>query len=87
MDLLDLSSVVADGPYVLDRWGPLDVVVNNGRHIRPRLADTILKPPIDEYSKFLRPRFIRNPHRPAQYTRYDRRSRSSIRDHLLGVGP
>lgn len=53
MDLLDLSSVDAAVTTVLDRWGPLDVVVNNGRHIGPGLMDTILDTPIDEYSKFL----------------------------------
>jgi NAD(P)-dependent dehydrogenase (short-subunit alcohol dehydrogenase family) len=53
MDLLDLASVDAAVEAVLERWGALDVVVNNGRHIGPGLMDTILDTPIDEYTKFL----------------------------------
>ena len=53
MDLLDLASVDAAVTTVLDEWGGVDVVVNNGRHIGPGLMDTILDTPIDEYTKFL----------------------------------
>ncbi len=53
MDLLDLTSVETAVTSVLGKWGRLDVVVNNGRHIGPGLMDTILDTPIEEYQKFL----------------------------------
>jgi NAD(P)-dependent dehydrogenase (short-subunit alcohol dehydrogenase family) len=53
MDLTDLASVERAIGEVLDAWGNLDVVVNNGRHIGPGLMDTILDTPIDAYPKFL----------------------------------
>ena len=53
MDLLDLATVDAAVATVLNQWGRVDVVVNNGRHIGPGLMDTILDTPIEEYPKFL----------------------------------
>jgi len=53
MDLLDLATVDAAVGTVLDLWGGVDLVVNNGRHIGPGLMDTILDTPIEEYAKFL----------------------------------
>jgi NAD(P)-dependent dehydrogenase (short-subunit alcohol dehydrogenase family) len=53
MDLLDLSSVEKAVGTVLEAWGGLDVVVNNGRHIGPGLMDSILDTPVSEYPKFL----------------------------------
>jgi NAD(P)-dependent dehydrogenase (short-subunit alcohol dehydrogenase family) len=53
LDLLDLGSVDAAVKTVLEKWGGVDVVVNNGRHIGPGLMDTILDTPIEEYPKFL----------------------------------
>jgi NAD(P)-dependent dehydrogenase (short-subunit alcohol dehydrogenase family) len=53
MDLTDLATVEQACQQILDRWGGVDVVVNNGRHIGPGLMDTILDTPIDEYRKFL----------------------------------
>src|ERR1700712_4974312 len=35
MDLTDLSAVDAAMAQLLDAWGGVDVVVNNGRHIGP----------------------------------------------------
>src|SRR5438093_2610813 len=53
MDLTDLASVERACGVLLEEWGGVDVVVNNGRHIGPGLMDTILDTPIDEYDKFL----------------------------------
>ncbi len=53
MDLTDLPSVESALATVIDRWGGVDVLINNGRHIGPGLMDTILDTPIDEYMKFL----------------------------------
>jgi NAD(P)-dependent dehydrogenase (short-subunit alcohol dehydrogenase family) len=53
MDLTDLSSVEAAVQGLLDQWGGVDVVVNNGRHIGPGLMDTILDTPVEQYPLFL----------------------------------
>jgi NAD(P)-dependent dehydrogenase (short-subunit alcohol dehydrogenase family) len=53
MDLTDLGSTEAAVQEVLDEWGGVEVVVNNGRHIGPGIMDFILDTPIAEYSKFL----------------------------------
>jgi NAD(P)-dependent dehydrogenase (short-subunit alcohol dehydrogenase family) len=53
MDLTDLFSVDQAIGTLLDEWGGVDVVVNNGRHIGPGLMDTMLDTPIEEYAKFL----------------------------------
>jgi NAD(P)-dependent dehydrogenase (short-subunit alcohol dehydrogenase family) len=53
MDLTDRGSVEAAIGVVLDTWGGVDVVVNNGRHIGPGLMDTVLDTPVEEYTKFL----------------------------------
>jgi NAD(P)-dependent dehydrogenase (short-subunit alcohol dehydrogenase family) len=53
MDLTDLTTVEQACTTILDEWGGVDVVVNNGRHIGPGLMDTILDTPIGEYRKFL----------------------------------
>jgi NAD(P)-dependent dehydrogenase (short-subunit alcohol dehydrogenase family) len=52
MDLLDLGSVGAAGQALLERWGGVDVLVHNGRHIGPGLMDTFLDTPTDAYAKF-----------------------------------
>ena len=54
LDLLDLNSVDEAVTTVLQEWGGIDLVVNNGRHIGPGLMDTILDTPVEEYDKFLR---------------------------------
>lgn len=47
LDLTDVASVTAAADTVLAEWGPLDVLVNNGRYIGPghmdRFADTPLE--------------------------------------------
>jgi NAD(P)-dependent dehydrogenase (short-subunit alcohol dehydrogenase family) len=53
MDLTDRTSVEAAIANLLDRWGGVDAVVNNGRHIGPGLMDTILDTPVEQYPLFL----------------------------------
>lgn len=53
MDLLDRASVAAGATLVLERWGAVDVLVNNGRYVGPGHTDTILETPMDVYDKFL----------------------------------
>jgi NAD(P)-dependent dehydrogenase (short-subunit alcohol dehydrogenase family) len=45
-DLLDLASVGAAVATVLERWGRIDVVVNNGRYVGPGHMDRFLDTPI-----------------------------------------
>jgi NAD(P)-dependent dehydrogenase (short-subunit alcohol dehydrogenase family) len=53
MDLTDLASVEAATQKLIDAWGGVDVVVNNGRHIGPGLMDNVLDTPIEQYPLFL----------------------------------
>ena len=53
MDLTDLASVESGVRTLIDEWGGVDVVVNNGRHIGPGIMDTILDTPIEQYPLFL----------------------------------
>ncbi len=53
MDLTDLGSVEAGVERVLDHWGHLDVIVNNGRHIGPGIADTVLDTPPEQFRLFV----------------------------------
>jgi NAD(P)-dependent dehydrogenase (short-subunit alcohol dehydrogenase family) len=53
LDLTDLDSVESAMKTLLDRWGGVDVVVNNGRHIGPGLMDTMLDTQIGQYPLFL----------------------------------
>jgi NAD(P)-dependent dehydrogenase (short-subunit alcohol dehydrogenase family) len=53
LDLTDLASVETAMHQLLDAWGSVDVVVNNGRHIGPGLMDTIADTPIEQYPLFL----------------------------------
>ncbi|HEY3943569.1 MAG TPA: SDR family oxidoreductase [Acidimicrobiales bacterium] len=53
MDLTDLASVEAAVATLIEEWGGVDVVVNNGRHIGPGLMDTVLETPIEQYPLFL----------------------------------
>jgi NAD(P)-dependent dehydrogenase (short-subunit alcohol dehydrogenase family) len=54
LDLTDPASVEEGVSELLDAWGGVDVLVNNGRHIGPGLVDSILDTPLDAYDKFLR---------------------------------
>jgi NAD(P)-dependent dehydrogenase (short-subunit alcohol dehydrogenase family) len=53
LDLTDLASVESAMATLLDTWGGVDVVVNNGRHIGPGLMDTIIETPIEQYSLYV----------------------------------
>ena len=53
LDLTDRSSVETAMATLLDAWGGVDAVVNNGRHIGPGLMDDILDTPIDQYPLFV----------------------------------
>jgi len=53
LDLTDLASVEEAIGTLLDSWGGVDVVVNNGRHIGPGLMDEILDTPIEQYRLFV----------------------------------
>lgn len=45
-DLLDLASVVSATDRVLETWGGVDVVVNNGRYVGPGHMDRFLDTPV-----------------------------------------
>ena len=53
MDLTDLAGTEAATRELLDRWGGVEVVVHNGRHLGPGYMDTILDTPIEQYEHFL----------------------------------
>jgi NAD(P)-dependent dehydrogenase (short-subunit alcohol dehydrogenase family) len=53
MDLTDLASVERATQQLIDAWGGVDLVVNNGRHIGPGIMDTILDTPVEQYPLFL----------------------------------
>ena len=46
-DLTDRASVVAAAQRVLDEWGPIDVLVNNGRYVGPGHMDRFVDTPIE----------------------------------------
>ena len=46
-DLLDLASVGAATAVVLERWGRIDVLVNNGRYVGPGHMDLFLDTPVE----------------------------------------
>jgi NAD(P)-dependent dehydrogenase (short-subunit alcohol dehydrogenase family) len=46
-DLTDRASVVAAAETVLAEWGPVDVLVNNGRYIGPGHMDRFLDTPLE----------------------------------------
>src|SRR5579864_8868722 len=50
-DLLDPVSLGACVTTVLERWGRVDVVVHNGRHIGPGHMDRFLETPIELLEK------------------------------------
>jgi NAD(P)-dependent dehydrogenase (short-subunit alcohol dehydrogenase family) len=52
-DLLDRASLGAALATTLERWGHLDVLVNNGRYIGPGHMDQILDTPLELYDKHL----------------------------------
>ena len=52
-DLLDYASIGVAVTQVLERWGRIDVVVNNGRYIGPGHMDRLLDTPIELLEKHL----------------------------------
>jgi NAD(P)-dependent dehydrogenase (short-subunit alcohol dehydrogenase family) len=46
-DLTDRPSVIAAADAVLDQWGPVDVLVNNGRYIGPGHMDRFEDTPLE----------------------------------------
>lgn len=57
-DLLDAASLGAAATRVLDLWGRVDVVVQNGRYIGPGHMDLLLDTPIELIEKQLRANVI-----------------------------
>ena len=53
LDLLDRASLGAAVATVLERWGRIDVLVNNGRYIGPGHMDLFLDTPIELHEKHL----------------------------------
>jgi NAD(P)-dependent dehydrogenase (short-subunit alcohol dehydrogenase family) len=53
-DLLDLDAVSAAGRAVLDAWGRVDVLVNNGRFVGPGMLDRFLDTPLELLEQPLR---------------------------------
>ena len=51
LDLLDRSTLAAAVAAVLDEWGTIDVLVNNGRYIGPGHMDHFLDTPIELLEK------------------------------------
>ena len=52
-DLLDRTSLGAAVATVLERWGRIDVLVNNGRYIGPGHMDRLLDTPMELLDKHL----------------------------------
>ena len=53
LDLLDRSSLGAAVATVLERWGRIDVLVNNGRYIGPGHMDLFMDTPVELHDKHL----------------------------------
>ncbi len=53
IDLLDRSSLASATAKVLEHWGRIDVLVNNGRYVGPGHMDLILDTPIELIDRHL----------------------------------
>ena len=53
VDLLERASLGSAVATVGERWGPIDVLVNNGRYVGPGHMDQILDTPIDLFDRHL----------------------------------
>jgi NAD(P)-dependent dehydrogenase (short-subunit alcohol dehydrogenase family) len=53
LDLLDRASLGAAVATVLERWGRIDVLVNNGRYVGPGHMDRLLDTPVDLLDRHL----------------------------------
>lgn len=52
-DLTDRASVIAAAQAVLTKWGPVDVLVNNGRYIGPGHMDRFVDVPLELLDRHL----------------------------------
>ena len=52
-DLTDRASVIAAAKTVLAEWGPIDVLVNNGRYIGPGHMDRFIDTPLELLDRHL----------------------------------
>ena len=53
LDLLERSSLGSAVATVRERWGPIDILVNNGRYVGPGHMDQILDTPIELFDRHL----------------------------------
>ena len=53
LDLLDRTSLGSAVATVLERWGRIDVLVNNGRYVGPGHMDRVLDTPVDLLDRHL----------------------------------
>ncbi len=53
VDLLERASLGSAVATVQERWGPIDVLVNNGRYVGPGHMDQILDTPVDLFDRHL----------------------------------
>ena len=53
LDLLDRASLGAAAATVLERWGRIDVLVNNGRYVGPGHMDQLLDTPVELLDRHL----------------------------------
>ena len=53
LDLLDRSTLQPAVDRVLDEWGRIDVLVNNGRYVGPGHMDQIIDTPVELYDRHL----------------------------------
>ena len=53
LDLLDRTSLGAAVATVLERWGRIDILVNNGRYVGPGHMDRILDTPVELLDRHL----------------------------------
>jgi NAD(P)-dependent dehydrogenase (short-subunit alcohol dehydrogenase family) len=53
LDLLDRTSLGSAVATVLERWGRIDVLVNNGRYVGPGHLDRVLDTPVDLLDRHL----------------------------------
>jgi NAD(P)-dependent dehydrogenase (short-subunit alcohol dehydrogenase family) len=57
-DLLDRASLGVAATTVLDRWGPVDVIVHNARYIGPGHMDTLMDAPISAIENHMQGNFF-----------------------------
>ncbi|MFZ0666906.1 MAG: SDR family oxidoreductase, partial [Acidimicrobiales bacterium] len=53
LDLLDRTSLGTAVATVLERWGPIDVLVNNGRYVGPGHMDLLMNTPVELLDRHL----------------------------------